>query len=106
MVQSLLWSSAVGLPLLAVSGEELVGALQRGGFRAASRSRDAVILTNTYRDVIVPLGPIGGDTLLRLLRAAGVPYATFLDLLEQSEPDPLRESHVRRRTVPDLDSFE
>ncbi len=72
----------VALPLLAVSSDEVVLALQRAGFTLVRRTPDAHVLTHGYRDVVIPHGPIGDQTLRHLLRTAGVRYSDFLAHLE------------------------
>jgi hypothetical protein len=75
----------VGLPLLALSGDEIVAALERGGLRVLSRSNRATVLTRGCRDVTVPAGPVSGDALREILREAGMSYFTFLDQLEAAD---------------------
>jgi hypothetical protein len=76
----------LGLPLLAVSGDEVAVALQRAGFQLVSRSPGrTVLLTRGMRDVLVPAGPIAGEMLRTLLRAAGLSYSLFLDLLHPDD---------------------
>jgi hypothetical protein len=73
------------LPLLAVSSDEVVIVLQRAGFTLVKRTHDTFILTQGFRDVVIPVGPVGEESLRQLLRTAGVSYSDFLDLLESAD---------------------
>lgn len=91
-------TSDVGLPLFAASGIEIVRALKRRGFHVLSQAACIAILEHGHRRVAIPTGrSLHPDELLGLLRAAGISYADFIELLDS----PRDESSVRRRTLPD-----
>ena len=88
----------MGLPLFAASGDEIVRALKRGGFRVATQSDAYVVLELGHRSVVVPrVHPLHPDDLLGVLRASGVSYMALVELLDW----PTHGSSVRRRTLPD-----
>ena len=77
------------VPLVAVSGAECIDALCIAGFTLTSRTGTQVTLTKGLRLVVVPdVAMLGPDQLLAILRAAGVPYSEFLDLLSETPTDP------------------
>lgn len=77
------------LPLVAVSGAELVDALASAGFAMRSRSDDATLLVKGGRSVTVRTADLlAPEELLSLLRDAGLAYSDFLDLLSEAPTDP------------------
>ena len=88
----------MGLPLFAASGDEIVRALKRGGFRLASQSDTHTVLEHGHRSVVVPRAhPLHPDDLIAVLRASGVSYMALVEWLDW----PKHESSIRRRTLPD-----
>jgi hypothetical protein len=88
----------VGLPLFAASGDEIVRALKRGGFRLGSQSETHAVLDCGHRTVVVPrVHRLQPDELIAVLRASGVSYMALVEWLDS----PTHESSVRRRTLPD-----
>lgn len=88
----------MGLPLFAASGDEIVRALKRGGFRVASESDTHAVLESGHRSVVVPrVHPLHPDELIAVLRASGVSYMVLVEWLDW----PRHESSVRRRALPD-----
>jgi hypothetical protein len=85
---------------LAVSSEELVGALQRAGFSA--RRRDGVtVLEYEHRSVRIPdVALLSHEELAAALRAANLRYTDFLELLSAV---PLPPSSSKTRLVLDDD---
>lgn len=67
---------------------ECIAALALAGFRPASRpdgDGDSTILENELRRVTVPdRGVLESQQLEAILKAAGVPYSEFLDLLSRA----------------------
>ena len=86
------------LPLFAASGDEIVRALKRGGFRLASESDTHAMLELGHRSVVVPrVQPVHPEDLIAILRASGVSYMALVEWLDW----PKHESSVHRRTLPD-----
>jgi hypothetical protein len=80
----------VPLPLFAATGDEIIGALRRGGFALASLTKDRAVLERAYDRVTVPrthlLEP---EELLAVLRAANVTYAELIELLDGAPDEEL-----------------
>jgi hypothetical protein len=94
----------VGLPVLPVTGDEVIVALQRAGFRHADGAGgEAILMVKGYRTVVVPrVGALGPAELRLVLHDAGVSYSEFLESFSVRAPDPLGgarsdESQVRLR---------
>lgn len=87
-------TTAVLLPLVAVSGAECVDALVSAGFAVRSRSGDTTLLVKGGRSVVVRGADLlMPDELLSILREAGLAYSDFVDLLSEAPTDPdLRRS--------------
>lgn len=73
-----LWGDV--LPMLSVTSSDCVQALVREGF-GCRRVRGCSVLHRGLRSVRIHDGEIGPEELRLLLRRAGVPYSTFVDLL-------------------------
>jgi hypothetical protein len=82
-------SGTVVVPLVAVSGAECVEVLMGAGFSVSSRSDGAATLTKGLRVVVVPdVSMLKPEELTSILRAAGLPYVDFLDLLSEAPTEP------------------
>lgn len=83
---------------MAVTGQQVVEALERAGFRIERRSGDAVVLMLDGRIVLVPLRILDEEDIGSIRLNARLTIPQFLALLE---PPTLRdlhfESHVRRK---------
>jgi hypothetical protein len=84
------------VPAPAVSSDELVLALERAGFVAcARRGRDVTILRRGLRVVVVSHAPLlREDAVVEILRAAGIGYSAFLDLLSAVPLPPDSQTRV------------
>jgi predicted RNA binding protein YcfA (HicA-like mRNA interferase family) len=71
--------------LPAVSSEECVRALERGGFHVVSTSTAETTLQKEYRAVTVPHADLlPAETVARVLRQAGLGETELLDMLGHS----------------------
>jgi hypothetical protein len=88
----------VVLPLVAVSTDECVEALVRAGFAVTSRRDGSAALQKERRTVRVPDGGIlPPEALTEILRASGIAYSDFLDLLSDCPTEPaLPQARVMR----------
>ncbi|HEY8079280.1 MAG TPA: hypothetical protein VIF62_34345 [Labilithrix sp.] len=90
----------MGLPVIAVSADEVVWALLRAGFDVRDRVDGAIVLANGWRDVHVPaVVTLVPSELLGVLRQAGISYNDFVEHLVDAptEPDLEKASQVRRK---------
>lgn len=91
----------MGLPVIAVSADEIVWALLRAGFEIRDRRADLILLARDGRVVEVPASPsLVAAELLHVLRHAGISYGEFIERLaeEKTQPDiDKNASQVRRR---------
>jgi hypothetical protein len=77
------------IPLVAVSTEECVEALVRAGFALTSRVNGNAALEKERRVVQVPdAGILSPEDLTEVLRASGIAYSDFLDLLSECPTEP------------------
>lgn len=83
---------------MAISGQHVVEALERAGYRIDRRSHDAVVLSQEGRMVLVPLRVLDEEDILSIRMNARLTMTQFIALLE---PPTLRdlhfESHVRKK---------
>jgi len=90
----------VGLPVIAVSADEVVWALLRAGFDVRERMGGAILLGNGWRAVEVPaVARLLPAELFAVLRQAGISYNDFVEHLVDAptEPDADKSSYVRRK---------
>jgi hypothetical protein len=93
-------AKAVGLPVLAVSGDEVIDALLRAGFRKLRKEADGhAVIAIGYRSATAAQDGLLAPSELRLvLREAGLSYSDFLELVADVEPSGRpNESYVRLR---------
>lgn len=82
-------STTVGLPVLALSADEILWALLRLGFNVVERDETRVVLASHHRKVELPLvATLAPEILMGLLRAAGLSYSELLDLLGEAPTHP------------------
>ena len=89
----------MGLPVIAVSADEVVWALLRAGFDVRDRTGGAIVLGNGWRAVEVPaVRQLIPAELLAVLRQAGISYNDFVEHLVDAptQPDD-KASQVRRK---------
>jgi hypothetical protein len=92
----------VGLPVIAVSTDEVVWALLRTGFEIRDRSGGLILLDDGWRLVEVPVvTSLVPPELLGVLRQAGISYCDFIEHLADAptEPDVEARSGERLRRV-------
>ena len=94
------------VPVLAVSAVECIAALALAGFRPArAGTGPGTELESDWRRVTIPdQGLLEKDELEAILRAAGIPYSEFLELLtkafaEDDTAPGITASGVRPRVV-------
>lgn len=90
----------MSLPLVALTGDEVAFALLRSGFVLRARDEEAMHLEKGLRHVAVPAtATMPPDTLLALLREAGVSYVELIETLDaaRATESTEHESHVRAR---------
>jgi len=93
------------VPVLAVSPAECIAALTLAGFRSYRSTSSETVLENDLRRVVVPDDAvIPKERLESILRAAGVSYSEFLELLSEAfgEEDTghgVTDSGVRARVI-------
>ncbi len=76
-------AGVMNLPVLALSGEELLLALLRAGYRLRSRTDGTMVLERGYRRVAIPeQQQLLPQDVMAMLREAGITYLEFLELLE------------------------
>ncbi len=89
---------SLGLPVIAVSADEVVWALLRAGFEIRERCGGVVLLANGWRIVEVPAVPVlEPPQLLAVLRQTGISYSDFVEHLVDAPTEPKldQSSHVR-----------
>lgn len=89
----------MGLPVLALSADEMLWALLRSGFAIVKATPAAVVLERSHRQVSVPLGPLDVEHVVTILRDAGVSYSELLDLLGEAPTAPDLTSGVRLKRL-------
>ena len=85
----------MGLPVLALSADEILWALLRSGFVIVKATSDTILLERGHRQVSVPLGPLEVEDAMAVLHDAGVAYSELLDLLGEAPTAPGFTSGVR-----------
>lgn len=89
----------MGLPVLALSADEIMWALLRSGFVIVKATSAAIVLERRHRLVSVPLGPLESEHVMAVLRDAGVSYSELLDLLGEAPTEPGLTSGVRLKRL-------
>lgn len=93
------------VPVLAVSPAECIAALTLAGFRPSRSQSSETVLENELRRVVIPdEAVLPQEAFESMLRAAGVSYSEFLELLSSAFGDEdtghgVNDSGVRPRVI-------
>jgi len=83
----------VGLPVLALSADEVLWALLRAGFLVSQRTAEQIIVERSLRVVVVPVErSLSPEALSTLLREAGITYSDLLELVGEAPTTPASPS--------------
>lgn len=89
----------MGLPVLALSADEMVWAFLQTGFVIVKATPGVVVLERSHRLVTIPRGALQVEQVMAVLRDAGLSYSELLDLLGEAPTASALSSGVRLKRL-------